>query len=146
MVLGVVCGLRKEYTTLGKWLKALVRSTSIWFLTPTCNYTATGRAISPIRYTWNVPCIFSLRSYMFKNWCFLNKLLPEYSVYNLFSLCVLLDNICFAEHWPMQREWICSFADKPLKFMLKTKDNLYTHTLCVFVTRQELFEGISGFI
>ena len=22
MVLGVVCGLRKEYTTLGKWLKA----------------------------------------------------------------------------------------------------------------------------
>ena len=27
-----------------------------------------------------------------------NKLFPEYSVYNLFSLCVLLDNICFAEH------------------------------------------------
>ena len=32
MVLGAVCGLRKEYTTLGKWLKAWVRSTLIWFL------------------------------------------------------------------------------------------------------------------
>ena len=27
-------------------------------------------AFSPIWYTWNVPCIFALRSYMFKNWCF----------------------------------------------------------------------------
>ena len=45
MVLGVVCSLRKEYTTLGKWLKAWVRSTLICFLTPTCSYTATGRAI-----------------------------------------------------------------------------------------------------
>ena len=27
-----------------------------------------------------------------------NKLLPEYSVYNPVSLCVLLDNICFVEH------------------------------------------------
>ena len=45
MVLGVLCGLRKKYTTLEKWLKAWVRSTLIWFLTPTCSYTATGRAI-----------------------------------------------------------------------------------------------------
>ena len=83
MVLGVVCGLRKEYTTIGNWLKAWVRSTLIWFW-----------------YTWNVPCIFALRSYMFKNWCFKNKLSPEYSVYNPVSLCVLLDNICFEEHGP----------------------------------------------
>ena len=29
MGLGVVCGLRKVYTTLGKWLKAWVRSTDL---------------------------------------------------------------------------------------------------------------------
>ena len=38
---------------------------------------ATGRASSPIWYTWNVHCIFAVWSYMFKNWCFENKLLPE---------------------------------------------------------------------
>ena len=46
---------------------------------------------------------------------------------------------------PMQREWICSFADKQLN-LCSIKDNLYTHTLCVFVAGQALFVGISGFI
>ena len=45
MFLGVVCGIRKEYKTLGKWLKAWVCSILIWFLTLTCSYTATGRVI-----------------------------------------------------------------------------------------------------
>ena len=36
---------KRSDTTLGKWLKARVRSTLIWFLTPTCSYTTTGRAI-----------------------------------------------------------------------------------------------------
>ena len=32
--------------------------------------------------------------------------MPEYSVYNLVSLCVLLDNIVLWNTDPMQREWI----------------------------------------
>ena len=43
--------------------------------------------------------MFRVWSYLFKNWCFKNKLLPEHSLYNLVSLWVLLDNIRFAEHW-----------------------------------------------
>ena len=88
-------------------------------------------AASMLFHCFTVPCIFALRSYMFKNWCFWNKLLPEYSVYKLVSLCVLLDNICLRNTDPMQREWICSFADKQLKYLCSIKDNLYTHTLCV---------------
>ena len=44
MVLGVVCGLRKECTTPGKWLKVWILSTLIWFLTPIHGYTTTGLA------------------------------------------------------------------------------------------------------
>ena len=93
MVLGVVCGLRKEYTTLGIWLKAWVRSTFIWFLTPTCSYTATGRAIFTdlVHLKCSLYLCFTIVYIIY---------LPQYSVYNLVSLCILLDNICFAEQWP----------------------------------------------
>ena len=116
-----------------------------------------------------VPLIFAVWSYMFKNWCFWNKLLPEYCVYNLFLfnvfrlsknplifflvgyalgrslrdlfearfsrffsvpwelmrgrlvaslLCVLLDNICFAEHWPDVTRMNLFISDMQLKFTL----------------------------
>ena len=144
MVLGVVCGIRKEYTTLGKWLKAWVRSTLIWFwLRPVVIPQQVARS-SPIWYTWNVPCIFALRSYMFKNWCFKNKLLPEYSVYNLVSLCVLLDNICFSG--TLTRCNANEFVHLLISNWNLCSINLCTHTLCVFVTGQALFVDISGFI
>ena len=144
MVLGVVCGLRKEYTTLGKWLKAWVRSTLIWFLTPTCSYIPQQAArSSSIWYTWNVPCIFALRSYMFKNWCFKNKLLPEYSVYNLVSLCVLLEHCGTLTRWNANEFVHLLISNGNL---CSIKDNLYTHKLCVFITGLALFVGISRFI
>ena len=46
-----------------------------------------------------------------------DKLLPECSVYYLVSLCVEIDNVCFAKHPRNDWEGICLFADKQLKFM-----------------------------
>ena len=54
-------------------------------------------------FTPNVPCIFAVWTLMFKNWSFKNKSLSECSVYYLVSLCVELDNVCFAEH---PTEWL----------------------------------------
>ena len=44
----------------------------------------------------------------------------------------------------LDSRWV-PLADKQLNFN-SIKDNLYTHTLCVFVTGQALFVRISGFI
>ena len=46
-----------------------------------------------------------------------DKLLPECSVYYLVSLCVEIDNVCFAKHPHNDWEEICLFAHKQLKFM-----------------------------
>ena len=89
---------------------------------------------SPIRYTWTVPCIFAVRTYMFKNWCFSNKLLREYSVYNLVSFCILLDNICFAKHTDLtQHIRICSFTDKQYRHLCSIWD-IFILMRCVFLS------------
>ena len=64
----------------------------------------TGHAIftDVVHCTRNVPCIFAVWEQVFQNWCFKNRLLLECSVYCLVSLCVEIDNVCFAEH-PTQR-------------------------------------------
>ena len=49
-------------------------------------------------YLWCMIIIICLRIEFVKKLKFVKKLLPEYSVYNLVSLGVLLDDICFAEN------------------------------------------------
>jgi len=93
--------------------------TGIWFMTSILLYPAKSTQhparSSSMWYAWNVPCIFAVWAYMFKNWslktnCYLNILFIVWFLYVLFSITLT----CFMEH-PTQREGICSLADKQLK-------------------------------
>ena len=88
-------------------------------MTPTCSYTekyATGRAIVTDLVHLKCSlylCRICLRNDVFKvNYC-MNILFIIWFLYVFYSITFVLRNTD-----PTQRERICSFADKQLKFML----------------------------
>ena len=91
--------------------------TGIWFMTPILLYpnksTQHPARSSSMWYAWNVPCIFAVWAYMFKNWSLKINRYHEYSVYSLFSLCALLDNgnlFCETPDATWRNLFICWYA------------------------------------
>ena len=115
----------------GKRFESVQRWFDLW-LRPVVIPKSTQQAArsSPIRDTWNVPCIFAVWSYMFKKRSFkvnsfLNILFIILFLSVFYSITFGLRNTD-----PTQRKWICSLADKQLKFILNLGLSLYSYAVC----------------